>query len=35
MKTNRNQAPKRLFKKLSAMRAVLRKDERDILDEII
>lgn len=33
MKTN--QAPQRLAKKLSAMRAVLSKDEREVLDEII
>lgn len=34
MKTNQA-APKRLARKLSAMRAVLSKDERDILDEVI
>jgi len=35
MKTNKSQAPVRLFKKLTAMRAVLSKDEREVLDGII
>ena len=35
MKTTRSQASKRLFKKLSALRATLSNEERKILDELI
>jgi hypothetical protein len=35
MKITQGQAFKRLLKKLSAMRATLRNDEREILDEIV
>jgi len=35
MKTTQDQAFKRLLKKLSAMRATLRNDEREILDAIV
>jgi len=35
MKTNRQQASARLFKKLSALRATLSNEERDILDNLI
>lgn len=35
MKTTRKQASTRLFKKLSALRATLSNEERDILDNLI
>ena len=35
MKTTRQQASARLFKKLSALRATLSNEERDILDNLI
>ena len=35
MKTTRSQASKRLFKKLSALRATLSNEEREILDSLI
>ena len=35
MADKRTQALKRLVKKLSALRATLRKDERDLLDELV
>ena len=35
MKTTRNQASTRLFKKLSALRATLSNEERKILDDLI
>ncbi len=35
MATTKNQASRKVLKKLSAVRAVLRKDERDVLDAIV
>jgi hypothetical protein len=35
MKTTQNQASARLFKKLSALRATLSNEERDILDSLV